>query len=213
MKKKIVSLVLVFALALALGIGGTVAWLTAQTGSVVNTFTIGDINIELWEHKYDLATDALTTEKTTINDNYEYVPGDTLPKDPFVVVKDDSEPCYVFVKIDETNNAFTADANGKFVNYTVDSSKWTALGGTYSGIYWCKLNSKMSGDQENNVLKDKTVTISSAITETIAEETLEKTKPVLTFTAYAIQSANLPGLTADDAANAVIAWKQLNGIQ
>ena len=51
MKKKIVSLVLVFALALALGIGGTVAWLTAQTQSVVNTFTIGDINIELDETK------------------------------------------------------------------------------------------------------------------------------------------------------------------
>ena len=47
MKKKILALTLVFALALALGIGGTVAWLTAQTDSVVNTFTVGDITLSL----------------------------------------------------------------------------------------------------------------------------------------------------------------------
>ena len=48
MKKKIVSLVLVFALALALGIGGTVAWLTAQTSEVVLT---GD-DVKKAEYQY-----------------------------------------------------------------------------------------------------------------------------------------------------------------
>ena len=39
-----VALVLVVALA---SIGGTIAWLTATTGSVVNTFTVGNVDISL----------------------------------------------------------------------------------------------------------------------------------------------------------------------
>ena len=37
------ALVLVFGCA----VGGTIAWLTVKTAPVVNTFTYGDINIEL----------------------------------------------------------------------------------------------------------------------------------------------------------------------
>ena len=43
------TFVAMLALGLVIGCagGGTVAWLTAQTEPVVNTFTYGDINIEL----------------------------------------------------------------------------------------------------------------------------------------------------------------------
>ena len=49
--------------------GGTVAWLIDKTGPVVNTFTFGDINIELDEN----------TEGP-----YKIVPGTDITKDPFV---------------------------------------------------------------------------------------------------------------------------------
>ena len=78
MKKKILALTLVFALALALGIGGTVAWLTAQTDSVVNTFTVGDITLSLAE-----------TQST-----YKIVPGGKDAKDPKLTVTKGSEICY-----------------------------------------------------------------------------------------------------------------------
>ena len=48
-------LVMAVALTLIIGgiIGGSVAWLTAKTDPVVNTFTYGDIKIELTETKPD----------------------------------------------------------------------------------------------------------------------------------------------------------------
>ncbi len=62
-------LIVLLALVLMIGcaVGGTVAWLTAKTDSVVNTFTYGDINIELTE----------TTGK-----DYKIIPGVDIAKDP-----------------------------------------------------------------------------------------------------------------------------------
>ena len=74
MKKKI-TLLLSLALAVAIGIGGTLAWLTDKTESKVNTFTVGNIDIDL-------------TETTT---NYKMVPGQTIDKDPKVTVEAGSE--------------------------------------------------------------------------------------------------------------------------
>ena len=82
-------------------IGGTVAWLTAQTAPVVNTFTYGDIKIDLYEHEYDATKHELTNvvTKTGVN-NYKIIPGVNLPKDPTVEVKAGSEACWLFVKVE-----------------------------------------------------------------------------------------------------------------
>lgn len=88
MKKKIVLIAMV-ALVLALGaaVGTTVAWLVDTSETVENTFTVGDINIEL---------------KETTGSNYKIVPGSSQAKDPTVTVKAGSEKCYVYVLIDNT---------------------------------------------------------------------------------------------------------------
>ena len=46
---KPLAVLLALTLLVGCAIGGTIAWLTAQTGEVVNTFTVGDINIKLEE--------------------------------------------------------------------------------------------------------------------------------------------------------------------
>ena len=52
MRKKSKALVVAMcALVLALGVNATLAWLTDKTDEVENTFTVGDINITLQEHK------------------------------------------------------------------------------------------------------------------------------------------------------------------
>ena len=89
MKKKTLALFLVLALAFGGVIGGTVAWLTDKSDTVVNTFTDSDIDITL--------TESTGTE-------YKMVPGYTISKDPKVTVKADSEKCYLFVKLDKSNN-------------------------------------------------------------------------------------------------------------
>lgn len=198
MKKKIVSLVLVFALALALGIGGTVAWLTAQTQSVVNTFTIGDINIELDETKGTLGADNTR--------DFKFIPGATLEKDPKVTVLAGSEACYVFVKIVEENNPEVA-TNEKALTYTL-ADGWTALDAT-SGVYWTTVSKADAvAGKALPVLAGDKVTVSGKITETLAES-METTIPKLTFTAYAIQSENLKDNNGDDA-DAAAAWALLN---
>ena len=68
---KALALVLVVVLLFGGALGGTLAWLTAKTDTVTNTFTVGDINIDL-------------TETTT---DYKLVPGNTIAKDPTVTVK------------------------------------------------------------------------------------------------------------------------------
>ena len=192
MKKKIVAFVLVFALALALGIGGTVAWLTATTTSVVNTFTVGDINITLTE--------------TTGND-YDFVPGDKIEMNPKVTVLKDSEDCYVFVKIAEDKNTITVgDATEKVVTYT-PATGWTAVDGV-SGVYWTKVSAEevKSADKGIEVFAGNTVTVSSNITESMAE-TMETAKPTLTLTAYAIQSANVANDNETEAQTVARLWK------
>lgn len=110
MKKKILALTLVFALALALGIGGTVAWLTAQTDSVVNTFTVGDITLSLAE-----------TQST-----YKIVPGGKDAKDPKLTVTKGSEKCYVYACVE--NNVKLGDTVVATPN--IDSTKWSSIGTT-----------------------------------------------------------------------------------
>ena len=180
MKKKIVSLVLVFALALALGIGGTVAWLTAQTTEVVNTFTVGDINLTLAE---------------SVANAFDIVPGDVKAKDPTVTVAANSENCYVFVKITEANNA-RADLDGKIVSWAVDTSIWTAVPG-HEG-YWYKEVDKSDSATPLTVFTDSIAADgkngSVSINENITKEmvpTINNNKPTITVVAAAVQKDNV----------------------
>lgn len=183
MKKKIVSLVLVFALALALGIGGTIAWLTDKTETVTNTFTVGDINITLTE-----------TERT-----YKMVPGGELDKDPTVSVVKDSEACWLFVKIDESENL------DNFITYTVDSA-WKKVDGE-DNVYYIIVDADTAAAGESYpVLTNNKVSVNSEVTKGQMNELTDATKPTLAFTAYAIQSANLADQNGDDVVDAVDAW-------
>ena len=187
MKKKILALTLVFALALALGIGGTVAWLTAQTTPVVNTFTVGDINITLTE-----------TGTTNNAKNYTFVPGDTLAKDPKVTVTAGSEDCYLFVKVEEANNTATG-LTGKVINWSVDAgtdpaSTWVPVP-EHDGYWYRTVPAVAANTTEENlpsfdVLKDNQVTVNEEVTKDMVTG-LTANKPTITVTAAAVQKDNV----------------------
>ena len=128
MKRKLI-IALALCLALALGIGGTMAYLTATTGSVVNTFTIGNVGLKLVETEGE-------TEVTT--KSYKIVPGETVTKDPTVTVTTGSEPCWLFVKVTEDlgdlNNVFNPETDGKFFTYDL-AEGWTKLTGVDNVYY------------------------------------------------------------------------------
>lgn len=171
MKKKVLSIVAVV-LVLCCAIGGTLAWLTDKTGPVVNTFTVGDINIEL-------------KETTT---NYKMVPGNTITKDPKVTVKANSEACWLFVKVEKSSNF------DNFMTYAM-ADGWTALPDV-TGVYYRKVAATTAAT-EFSVLKDNSVLVKDSVTKTMLNGLGETTFPTLTFTAYAVQKDNVA--TATDA--------------
>ena len=164
------TLVLALAVMLIVGatIGGTVAWLTAQTPSVTNTFTVGDINIELTESE---------------NLNLKMVPGNTITKDPKVTVKAGSEACWLFVKVEESANL------KDFITYTVDSG-WTPLTGV-AGVYYREVAATAADSFD--VLTGNQVSVKTDVTKQMmnALKAEGATQPTLTFTAYAVQKDNI----------------------
>lgn len=154
-------------------VGGTLAWLTANTDAVKNTFTVGNINITLTETKKD----------------FKMVPGCTIAKDPKVTVETGSEACWLFVKIAESANL------DDFITYTVVTGEngWTALtdadndGIADDGVYYRQVPAPTAADTTFSVLKDDEVTVLDTVTKEMMNGLTITTYPTLTFTAYACQ--------------------------
>lgn len=89
MKKKIVTICLVVALLLTAA-GGTLAYFTASDDEE-NTFTVGNVDIELTEESW-----ITEGEGADMEDVY---PGQILPKDP-VVTNEGSNPCFVRISVE-----------------------------------------------------------------------------------------------------------------
>ncbi len=190
MKKKTAALLLVLALLIGCVAGGTIAWLMDTTTPVVNTFTVGNIDIDLTE-----------ATKTNVTGGTEYsfkmVPGDTINKDPKVTVKANSEKCYLFVKLEK------AKKFDSFLTYEM-ADGWTALTGN-DGVYYRTVDLSTT-DQEFYVLKNNQVQVKSDVTKTMMDGLSTAGNLTLTVTAYAHQYANGSG-TFD----ATTAWAQVTG--
>ena len=148
-------------------IGGTVAWLTAKTDPVVNTFTTSDIKIKLEETKT----------------NFKMVPGCTIEKDPKVTVEAGSEACWLFVKVEKANDL------DNYISYAM-ADGWTELT-EGSGIYWRSVTAtEATSGVTYSVLAGDTVTVKDTVTKDMME-TAKTSQPTLKFTAYAVQSAHI----------------------
>lgn len=185
-------LVMAVALTLIIGgiIGGSVAWLTAKTEPVVNTFTYGDIDITLTE---------------TTGESYKIIPGVDISKNPKVAVTANSEACWLFVKVKQTGTFVEGE-----VTYSVITGEngWAKGDGTSipANVYYREVSAAdaeqgvsyniLSG---NDTYPDGVITVS----DTLTKENIESiTNPTLTFTAYAVQK--------DGVADAATAWAKVN---
>ena len=182
MKKKSLALVLALAMIVVCVVGGTLAWLTATTPEVKNTFTTSDVDITL-------------TETTT---NYKMIPGYTIDKDPTVTVVKDSEKCYLFVKVDKSANF------DKFMTYDM-AADWIALDGV-DGVYY-RVVETSTADQPFYVLAGNQVTVKDTVTKADMDglKANVATQPTLTFTAYACQYNNSNGTNF----SAIEAWNNV----
>lgn len=202
---KALAVILAVILVVGTAIGSTVAWLIAETEAVTNTFTYGDINIELDETKRDENGNTVdedgdgVPDRTDEGNDYEMIPGQDIEKDPEVRVLADSEDAWVFVKIEEKGGKVTVDG----VEYSFDdfltyelAEGWTQLvdaeGNAVEGVYY-RTAWQNEEDQKFNVIKDNTVTVKETVTKDMLNalnpEDAEASFPQLIITAYAVQYA------------------------
>lgn len=190
-KKGVSTKVFLSLLALVLvagcAVGGTIAWLTATTEPVVNTFTYGKIKIQLTE---------------TTGTEYKIIPGVNISKDPKVTVIGGSEACWLFVKVAE-KGTFVTDR----VTYSI-AEGWMPLNATnHPGVYYCEVDA-VTADTNFNVLAGDTtypngvVTVSENLTKAEVNSVTAENQPKLIFTAYAVQK--------DGINTAAEAWAQVS---
>lgn len=140
MKKKTVALLLALVMVFGAAIGGTFAYLTS-TKSVQNTFTVGSIDITLDEAKVDNMGNPLDAqdnkvtldkaERVTAN-TYKLIPGHKYTKDPTIHVVKGSEPCYLFVKVEDGLARIEAD---KTIATQMTEKGWKAVEGATNIFY------------------------------------------------------------------------------
>lgn len=171
-KSKVLILTICATLIIGAGVFASLAFLTDTTDTVTNTFTVGNVNIELDETKTD----------------FKMVPGVDIEKDPIVTVVAGSEDCWLFVKIEESDNL------DDFIDYDI-ADGWTQLkDGDENGVEGVFYRSVSSStlNQEFSVLEGDKVTVLDTVTKQMMDalEDDGATLPTLTFKAYAVQKAS-----------------------
>ena len=209
--KKLLVLVAAIALLLCVAVGGTLAWLTAETTVVTNKFVKTKIEIELREHelvKNEKGEYVVNTTETDKNDKYVLLPGQEQAKDPFVRVTEGSEKCYVFIEVLK-NESFDTYIESEL------AAGWSIVTGTdvtpkHAGAKIYAYIGENASDLaivdaieekvELQILKDNQIKVSTNLTQT-AMNANDFVEPEISFYAYAVQAANQP------ATDAVSLWK------
>ena len=110
MKKKLLIMSVAMVLVCAFAVGMTIAYLTS-TDEVVNTFTVGNVRIQLDEADVDEYGEQLYDSETgspaprVKANSYKLIPGHTYNKDPMVTVLRGSESSYIKMTVTFTEAA------------------------------------------------------------------------------------------------------------
>ena len=165
MKKSVLLMLVALALCVCAFVGNTVAWLIGRA-EVNNTFIAGDIAISLTE---------------TTGNSYPLLPGTTVAKDPKVTVYAGSEACWLFVKLEKSNDLDT------YISYTI-ADGWTAL---EDGVYYRRQDAVTVGVTYSFLQNDQ-ITVKDSVTE----DQMEAVKasgayPAMKLKAYAIQQSGI----------------------
>ena len=184
-KTKALALALCAVLLVVTTVFVTMAFLTSKD-SVKNTFTVGKVTITLDEA--DVKSDGTyeSNKEARVDTNeYKLIPGHTYIKDPTIHVADDSEECWLFVKVE--NGLANAEATGETSIASQMAAKgWTKVEGTDVYAYATKQ------DAGADVVVFDTFKIAGTTDVSLYEDA------EIVVTAYAIQ--------ADGFATAAAAW-------
>lgn len=199
--KKILAFALCLVLVAGLSIAGTVAYLTAKSTVVENTFIVGNVAISLDESPVDEYGDVVSGARVTAN-TYKLIPGENYTKDPIVHVDVESERAWLFVKVvNGIAGIEAASVEGGYQNIAdqMKANKWEVIDQT-NGIYAYK-----------EPVDARTTAVNVPV---FGQFTLKGDAAVadyenasITIQAYAVQADNLLTYQAAWAAAPLAAWQ------
>lgn len=207
MKKKIMTLSLVVALAATAVIGGTLAYFT-DVEEKTNTFTVGNVDIIL-------------TEPAWNPDDATLIPGREIDKDPTITVEADSQRAYTFMEVKLSDDFATllwtyADTKGYNLSNEKDrndlieawfvsevSPKVMSVDLADKSLILGVLSPKDPGE---SVTYFDAVTVPADVDQTMIKEdgTYE-----INITAYAIQAEGFEGVNGSKQADRLAAYEAL----
>ena len=129
MKKKLMT-VLALVLVIAMSVAGTYAYLTS-TDEVVNTFTVGNVQIKLDEAKANTDGTLVPNADRVKANSYKLLPGHEYAKDPMVTVLEGSENSYVKMTV-----TFTKAAELDAIFAPTGGADMTSIFNGYDGTTW-----------------------------------------------------------------------------
>jgi hypothetical protein len=192
--KKTLVIILALTVTMVTAAGGTLAFLYG-TQNVKNTFTYGDIQIDLEE------TDTgLDPDQNPDTNQYPMLPGQPIHKDPKVTVYAGSLDSWLFVELTESWNF--AD----YLAYTV-ADGWEPLEGV-PGVF-CRAVDASSESQTFPVIKDDLIYMKESVTLGQLATLTDADYPTLAIKAYAIQRS----AAIEETATAQSAWTLLQTVQ
>lgn len=141
-KRQLAKLGLTLGLVAAVGVGGTMALLTAETDKVTNTFTVGDgltaADLELDE------TNIKNPEGDRVKENrYENLtPSMSLVKDPQVRISAKAADCYAFIKVSGVDEFLAAVKDAEITGWNTGWKLYNkeTEASTRDGIYYWQPN-------------------------------------------------------------------------
>lgn len=213
MKKKLLIMSVAMVLVCAFAVGMTIAYLTS-TDEVVNTFTVGNVQIKLDEadvDEYGRVPQGSPAPRVTEN-TYKLIPGHEYTKDPTVTVLSGSEESYIKMTVTVTKSdvldaifapngaqlteIFTGfGSNWEYKSNTEDTENKTR---TYEFWY------KTAVDAREDAVKLEPLFTSIVVPDFITGDQLAELQTMtITVNAYAIQADGFEG-------NAEAAWTAYN---
>ena len=213
MKKKSIALTLTAVmLALAVGIGGTIAYFTSTTDEVKNTFTTGNVGIKLDEAEVTKDGDTWTAGNNRVKENkYETVyPGAILPKDPTIHVNANSQEAYVAMKVVVTKaNEWKTALAAKHIQLADvvkghDETKWARVGDVKfdnvndTATYFYMYKTTVKAGDDCKLFEQVVIPAAFDNTEMTAINGENGEGFTITATGYAIQAQGVNAETAKD---------------
>ena len=161
-KTSVIILVVAVLIAICTITNGTYAWLSGKTKILNSSFTYGDIKISINDDD---------------SNDYEIMPGTKITKNTNIKVAAKSEDCWLYIKIDKSDNF------DEFMTYELIDG-WTVLEGE-NNVYYREV-SKLSTDQYFNIIKNNEIMVNPELTKQMIDS-IQNNYPTFKVTAYAVQ--------------------------